>query len=84
LWHQLTKKIEEFIRDGNFSEGDELMALYEFFIVDFQQKINWLSLVQISLAAAKQCKGTFFLCSLILSIFVIVGICFSFFSSSFC
>jgi len=57
LWHQLTKKIEDFVREGNFSEGTELLQLYENFIVDFQLKINWLSLVQVSLAAARQFNG---------------------------
>jgi len=54
LWHQLTESIHEFIKVGDFSEGDELLQLYNNFIIDFQSKINCLSLVQITIAAAQQ------------------------------
>ena len=53
----MTKKIEDFVREGNFSEGDELLQLYSHFIVDFEKKINPLSLARFTLAAAKQYKG---------------------------
>lgn len=56
LWHQLTKRIEEFVREGNFSEGDELLQLYSNFVVDFEQKLNKLSLAQFTLAASRQLK----------------------------
>jgi len=59
LWHQLTVKLEEFLKNEDFSEGDEVLQLYSNFIVDFDKKINPLTSIQFAVAAAKQLKSIY-------------------------
>uniref|UniRef100_A0A3B5LKT7 26S proteasome non-ATPase regulatory subunit 13 n=1 Tax=Xiphophorus couchianus TaxID=32473 RepID=A0A3B5LKT7_9TELE len=54
LWHQLTLKLTDFVKDPFFKTGDGLIQLYENFISDFEHRINPLSLVEIILYVAKQ------------------------------
>ncbi|MED6243109.1 26S proteasome non-ATPase regulatory subunit 13, partial [Ataeniobius toweri] len=54
LWHQLTLKLTDFVKDPFFKTGDGLIQLYENFISDFEHRINPLSLVEIILYVARQ------------------------------
>lgn len=54
LWHQLTLKLTDFVKDAYFASGDGLIQLYENFISDFEHRINPLSLVEIILFVARQ------------------------------
>ena len=44
LWHQLTKKVYEFVKTQSFNK---LVDFYENFISDFETKINGLTLIEI-------------------------------------
>jgi 26S proteasome regulatory complex, subunit RPN9/PSMD13, putative len=46
LWHQLTKKIESFVKI-KLNEKFDLVAFYHRFISDFESKLNLLSLIEI-------------------------------------
>eukprot|EP00696_Hemimastix_kukwesjijk_P001966 gnl/Hemi2/12398_TR4233_c0_g1_i1.p1 gnl/Hemi2/12398_TR4233_c0_g1~~gnl/Hemi2/12398_TR4233_c0_g1_i1.p1 ORF type:complete len:324 (-),score=80.53 gnl/Hemi2/12398_TR4233_c0_g1_i1:284-1123(-) len=49
MWHQLTDMLEEFTRHEIFvSHPGDLMELYQFFIKDFEARINPLRLVQVA------------------------------------
>uniref|UniRef100_A0AAQ5Y6N7 PSD13 N-terminal domain-containing protein n=1 Tax=Amphiprion ocellaris TaxID=80972 RepID=A0AAQ5Y6N7_AMPOC len=54
LWHQLTLKLTDFVKDPCFKTGDGLIQLYENFLCDFEHRINPLSLVEIILYVARQ------------------------------
>ncbi|KAG7276845.1 hypothetical protein CRUP_007982 [Coryphaenoides rupestris] len=54
LWHQLTLKLGDFVKDPCFKTGDGLIQLYENFLNDFEHRINPLSLVEIILYVARQ------------------------------
>lgn len=54
LWHQLTLKLTDFVKNSYFASGDGLIQLYENFISDFEHRINPLSLVEIILFVARQ------------------------------
>ncbi|MCJ8737406.1 hypothetical protein PDJAM_G00023690 [Pangasius djambal] len=54
LWHQLTLKLTEFVKDPYFKAGDTLIQLYENFLSDFEHRINPLSLVEIILYVIRQ------------------------------
>uniref|UniRef100_A0A8C5DSL1 26S proteasome non-ATPase regulatory subunit 13 n=1 Tax=Gouania willdenowi TaxID=441366 RepID=A0A8C5DSL1_GOUWI len=54
LWHQLTLKITDFVKDPSFKTGDGLIQLYDNFLSDFEHRINPLSLVEIILYVARQ------------------------------
>uniref|UniRef100_A0A673C5U0 26S proteasome non-ATPase regulatory subunit 13 n=1 Tax=Sphaeramia orbicularis TaxID=375764 RepID=A0A673C5U0_9TELE len=56
LWHQLTLKLTDFVKDPCFQTGDGLIQLYENFLSDFEHRINPLSLVEIILYVARQIK----------------------------
>lgn len=47
LWHQLTLKLETFVKHPSLQKGDNLVQLYNNFIQTFESKINPLSLVEI-------------------------------------
>jgi len=47
LWHQLTLKLLQFVKNPIFAKGDGLLKLYENFISDFEHRINPLSLAEI-------------------------------------
>ncbi|XP_066991424.1 26S proteasome non-ATPase regulatory subunit 13 [Anabrus simplex] len=47
LWHQLTLKLETFVKHPSLQKGDNLIQLYNNFIQVFENKINPLSLVEI-------------------------------------
>ncbi|KAK7869786.1 hypothetical protein R5R35_008317 [Gryllus longicercus] len=47
LWHQLTLKLETFVKHSSLQKGDNLVQLYNNFIQTFENKINPLSLVEI-------------------------------------
>ncbi|KAJ8032627.1 26S proteasome non-ATPase regulatory subunit 13 [Holothuria leucospilota] len=49
LWHQLTEKLLQFVKNPIFAEGDGLMQLYENLIVDIEHRINPLSLAEIAM-----------------------------------
>ncbi|XP_063044262.1 26S proteasome non-ATPase regulatory subunit 13-like [Engraulis encrasicolus] len=53
LWHQLTLKLTDFVKDPCF-KGDGLTQLYENFLSDFEHRINPLSLVEIILYVIRQ------------------------------
>lgn len=54
LWHQLTVELSDFVKHPTFAHGDGLIQLYNNFIIDFDTRINLLSLVRICLAVAAQ------------------------------
>uniref|UniRef100_A0A8C6TK59 Proteasome 26S subunit, non-ATPase 13 n=1 Tax=Neogobius melanostomus TaxID=47308 RepID=A0A8C6TK59_9GOBI len=54
LWHQLTLKLTDFVKDPCFQTGDGLIQLYENFLCDFEHRINPLSLMEIILYVARQ------------------------------
>ncbi|XP_019634907.1 PREDICTED: 26S proteasome non-ATPase regulatory subunit 13-like [Branchiostoma belcheri] len=56
LWHQLTLQLTTFVNSPHFAQGDGLLKLYENFLVDFEHRINPLSLVEIILIIIKQIK----------------------------
>ncbi|XP_076618608.1 regulatory particle non-ATPase 9 [Colletes latitarsis] len=47
LWHQLTLKLETFVKNPALLKGDNLVQLYVNFLSTFENKINPLSLVEI-------------------------------------
>ncbi|XP_033222007.1 26S proteasome non-ATPase regulatory subunit 13 [Belonocnema kinseyi] len=47
LWHQLTLKLETFVKHPALQKGDNLVQLYNNFLSTFENKINPLSLVEI-------------------------------------
>ncbi|XP_033363862.1 26S proteasome non-ATPase regulatory subunit 13 [Bombus vosnesenskii] len=47
LWHQLTLKLEAFVKNPALQKGDKLVQLYINFLSTFENKINPLSLVEI-------------------------------------
>ncbi|XP_034186445.1 regulatory particle non-ATPase 9 isoform X1 [Osmia lignaria lignaria] len=47
LWHQLTLKLETFVKHPALQKGDNLIQLYGNFLSTFESKINPLSLVEI-------------------------------------
>ncbi|KAK1128843.1 26S proteasome non-ATPase regulatory subunit 13 [Melipona quadrifasciata] len=47
LWHQLTLKLETFVKHPVLQKGDKLVQLYVNFLSTFENKINPLSLVEI-------------------------------------
>lgn len=51
LWHQLTVKIHEYVKT---TSNNDLLSLYENFIVDFETKMNPLTLVEILIFVLKQ------------------------------
>lgn len=52
LWHQLTLALLDLVKSPTLSGSDDLRDLYENFVVDFEHRINQLSLVRIALAVA--------------------------------
>ncbi|KAL2088455.1 hypothetical protein ACEWY4_015354 [Coilia grayii] len=54
LWHQLTLKLTDFVKDPCFCTGDGLIQLYKNFLSDFEHRINPLSLVEIILCVIRQ------------------------------
>merc|ERR1711935_675377 len=49
LWHQLTLKLQVFVKHPSFAQGDGLFQMYNNFLADFDHRINHLSLVEITL-----------------------------------
>ncbi|CAK9798180.1 26S proteasome non-ATPase regulatory subunit 13 [Anthophora plagiata] len=47
LWHQLTLKLEKFVKNPTLQKGDKLVQLYTNFLSTFESKINPLSLIEI-------------------------------------
>ncbi|XP_076242529.1 regulatory particle non-ATPase 9 [Calliopsis andreniformis] len=47
LWHQLTLKLEKFVKNPALQKGENLVQLYTNFLSIFENKINPLSLVEI-------------------------------------
>ncbi|KAK9754084.1 PCI domain [Popillia japonica] len=54
LWHQLTLKLTDFVKNPTLQKGDNLIQLYNNFISTFENKINPLSLVEISAFIVEQ------------------------------
>jgi len=58
LWHQLTLRLGEFIKNPALSQGDALVKLYQNFIVDFESRINPLALAEIIVVVCRQITDT--------------------------
>lgn len=59
LWHQLTLKLEEFVKSFTGTTGHpEVVALYDSFIKRFEGKVNKLKLSVINVQIANQCAST--------------------------
>ena len=56
LWHQLTLRLVEFIKNPELSHGDALVGLYQNFMVDFETRINPLALAEIMVVVCRQIK----------------------------
>lgn len=56
LWHQLTLKLSQFVKDPLLAQSDNLVKLYQNFIADFEHRINALALVEIIIIVTKQIK----------------------------
>ncbi|KAK2162355.1 hypothetical protein LSH36_100g10017 [Paralvinella palmiformis] len=56
LWHQLTLKLLQFVKNPIFSQGDGLVKMYHNFISDFDHRINPLAFMEIILFVIKQMK----------------------------
>lgn len=56
LWHQLTLKLLQFVKNPIFSQGDGLVKMYHNFISDFDHRINPLAFMEIILYVIKQMK----------------------------
>lgn len=56
LWHQLTLRLGEFIKNPALLQGDALVKLYQNFIVDFENRINPLALAEIIVVVSRQIK----------------------------
>lgn len=54
LWHQLTLKLNTFIKTPAFAKGDALVRLYDNFLTDFEHRINPLALTEICVLVCKQ------------------------------
>eukprot|EP00123_Amoebidium_parasiticum_P009230 comp19344_c0_seq1/m.22270 comp19344_c0_seq1/g.22270 ORF comp19344_c0_seq1/g.22270 comp19344_c0_seq1/m.22270 type:complete len:382 (-) comp19344_c0_seq1:94-1239(-) len=54
LWHQLTVFLVEFVKRPEFQTGEWLVGLYNCFLVDFEAKLNQLSLVEIVFSVIRQ------------------------------
>jgi len=55
LWHQLTQSLVEFFVHPE--SGPQRLDFFKLFILRFADKINQLKLVELALAAAKECQG---------------------------
>jgi hypothetical protein len=55
LWHQLTQKVLEFLKEPE--SGPHQIPLFQKFVVDWENKINKLSLVYIGLTTAQKFTG---------------------------
>ncbi|KAK2171052.1 hypothetical protein NP493_1108g00022 [Ridgeia piscesae] len=56
LWHQLTLKMQTFVKNPVFAQGDGLVKLYHNFISDFEHRISPIALVQIAVYIARAMK----------------------------
>ncbi|XP_063545635.1 26S proteasome non-ATPase regulatory subunit 13 [Cydia strobilella] len=54
LWHQITLKLQDFVNHPALQTGDSLIQLYNNFLTTFENKINPLSLVEITSHIVKQ------------------------------
>ncbi|XP_026478609.1 26S proteasome non-ATPase regulatory subunit 13-like [Ctenocephalides felis] len=54
LWHQLTLKLERFVKNPELCKGENLVQVYQNFITSFENKINPLSLVEILAIVVQQ------------------------------
>ncbi|XP_072164966.1 26S proteasome non-ATPase regulatory subunit 13-like [Diadema setosum] len=54
LWHQLTLKLLDFVKQPIFAQGDGLIKLYENFLCDFEHRINPLSLAELAAVIVRQ------------------------------
>ncbi|XP_014218731.1 26S proteasome non-ATPase regulatory subunit 13 [Copidosoma floridanum] len=56
LWHQLTLKLEVFVKHPTLQQDEALIELYTNFLATFESKINPLSLIEILAVVVKQYK----------------------------
>lgn len=56
LWHQLTLRLTEFVKNDYFAQNGGLVEMFENFIADFEHRINMLSLMEIVLYVIKEIK----------------------------
>ncbi|CAD5118229.1 DgyrCDS6951 [Dimorphilus gyrociliatus] len=56
LWHQLTIRLQKFVKNAQLQQGDAIMQLYQNFISDFEHRMNPLALVEILIPVARQMK----------------------------
>jgi len=54
LWHELTEELLKFVKEEHFKKNGGLMDLYEYFLSDFEHRINPLSLVELILVIAEE------------------------------
>ncbi|XP_065016086.1 26S proteasome non-ATPase regulatory subunit 13 homolog B-like [Musa acuminata AAA Group] len=54
LWHQLTLKLEQFVRLAVVQAGDSLIQLYHNFIAEFETKINLLKFAHFAVVVSHQ------------------------------
>lgn len=56
LWHQLTLKLTEFVKNEYFAQNGGLVEMYDNFLADFEHRINMLSLMEIVIYIIKEIK----------------------------
>lgn len=56
LWHQLTLKLTEFVKNEYFAQNGGLVEMYDNFLADFEHRINMLSLMEIVMYIVKEIK----------------------------
>ncbi|KAJ7379184.1 26S proteasome non-ATPase regulatory subunit 13 [Desmophyllum pertusum] len=56
LWHQLTLKLTEFVKNDHFVKNGGLVEMYDNFLADFEHRINMLSLMEMMLYIIKEIK----------------------------
>ena len=77
LYHQITVKIEEYVKLPQVQSNEELVQFYSKFIKDFETKLNPLSLVNICVTISKTFKGTLHSTTLPLTL-----VCYNLFTTS--
>lgn len=58
LWHQLTEKVDEFVKNSNVRDRVNLLDFYEHFVSTFAPRLNQLSFARICIAIGSQLRGS--------------------------
>lgn len=56
LWHELTLRVNAFVHREELQQGEQLKNFYEYFLSDFEHRINQLALVEIIIPITRTFK----------------------------